>query len=108
MRRGSATAPHAGRHRVAAAVTPTRPCSRYSATKTSPPPSSIISSALPPPRATQVSGVLRDYHRQARLLHQQAAEVTQQRAAAGEHHAALGDVGAEVGRGLFERGMVLT
>src|SRR3569833_1145401 len=49
--------------------------------------------------------VLRDYHRQARLLHQQAVEVTQQRAAAGEHHAALGDVGAEVGRGLFERGL---
>src|SRR3569833_1236853 len=49
--------------------------------------------------------VLRDYHRQARLLHQQAGEVTQQRAAAGEHHAALGDVGAEVGRGLFERGL---
>src|SRR3569623_1753916 len=47
--------------------------------------------------------VLRDYHRQARLLHQQAVEVTQQRAAAGEHHAALGDVGAEVGRGLFAR-----
>src|SRR3569832_243463 len=49
--------------------------------------------------------VLRDYHRQARLLHQQAVEVTQQRAAAGQHHAALGDVGAEGGRGLFERGL---
>src|SRR3569832_70159 len=49
--------------------------------------------------------VLRDHRRQARLLHQQAVEVTQQRAAAGQHHAALGDIGAEVGRGLFERGL---
>src|SRR5438105_8597704 len=49
--------------------------------------------------------IVGDDHRQPGFLHQQPVEVAQQRAAAREHHAFFGDVGAELGRGLLERGL---
>jgi hypothetical protein len=61
------------------------------------------SMAMPPPRATQVSGILGHHHRQTGLRGNQPVEVAQQRTATGEHDPALGDIRREFRRRLLQR-----
>ena len=47
--------------------------------------------------------IIRNHHGQAGLFHEQFIHVAQQGASAGQDDAAFGHVGAEFGRGLFQR-----